>query len=383
MKHDHAHNHDHTLVKTFTVTKGAKSTVKITGEIPFEQLQKHRAAVLADMGKDVELKGFRKGHVPETMLMKHLGEMAILQEMANHALSEHYPHILEEYSLDAIGRPNIQVTKLAPENPFGFTIDLSVIPEINLPDYKKAAAEVNTTRAVVTITEKDITEAIERIQRQKLSYDRIQEKAKKKAAQDAAVKDGLSLPTPETVETDTEEDISKLPVPELTDDYVKTLGAFADVAAFKKQITEHLTQEKNNEAASKHRAALIDALVEKSTIELPDILVQSELGQMFAQMEDDLKRANLTLDGYLEHVKKTKEDMVKEWTPSAEKRAKTQLILNELARKEAITLNEDEVVKQTAQLMTQYKDADPMRVRIYIESMMRNDAVMKFLEEQK
>ncbi len=382
----HAHTHgDHShpeFLKTFTVEKGPKSTVKITGEIPFAELEKERSAALKALGQDLELKGFRKGHIPESVLVKHIGEMTILNEMAERTLAGLYPHILHEHKLDAISRPDVSITKLAPGNPFGFTLQLAVLPEVILPDYKKIAGGVNKGKEDSKLGEKDIADAIERIQRQKLSYDRLQEKAKKKEASALAMKDGLTLPTPETASDETEEDISKLPVPELTDEYVKTLGAFDSVDTFKKQITEHLEREKKEEAMSKHRALLTEALIDGSTIDLADILVQSEINQMFGQMEEELKRAGLTVEGYLEHVKKTREDMVKEWTPAAEKRAKTQLILNEISKREKIEPKAEDAQRDIDGLLAQYKDADPIRVRIYVESMLRNSEVMKFLEAQ-
>jgi len=369
-------------VKGFTITKGPKSTVTIEGEIPFEVLEKERSGALAELGKDIEIKGFRKGHVPESVLAKQLGEMTVLQEMADRVLRHFYGHILEEHHLDAIGRPTIHITKLAVGNPFGFKLEIAILPEVTLPDYTKIAHEINATKQASALTEKEVTDAIERIQRQKLSYDRLQDKARARQASEEAKKAGITLPTPETVEGEEAEDITKIPLPELTDAYVKTLGAFDSVDAFKKQVTEHLEKEKLEEALSAHRALLTDALIEGSTIDLPEVLVQSEIGQMFGQMEEELTRAGLTIDGYLEHVKKTRDDMIAEWTPTAEKRAKTQLILNEIAKKESLTPKAEDIERDAHQLLETYKDADPVRVRIYVASMLQNNEVMKFLESK-
>ena len=77
---------------------------------------------------------------------------------------------------------------------------------------------------------------------------------------------------------------------------------------------------------------------------------------------------------------KTKEDLATEWTPAAETRAKLQLVLNEIARAEDIKPDPQEVETQTAQLKEQFKDADEHRVRLYVASMLINEAVMKYLE---
>lgn len=348
----------------------------ISVEVPEETILSHREFALESMKKHVTLDGFRPGHVPEKILVEKLGEMAILTEAAEITISHLYPHIIEEEKLDPIGQPKVTITKLAIGNPLHFTLEVSLIPEVTLPDYLKLAAKENGKKSSTEVTEKDVDEAIERVLRQKMAYDRLQEKAvKRKEAMDA----GLTLPTPDTLE-DSEEDYSKIPLPELADELVATLGSFESVAQFKEQLTAHLTNEKMQEVASKHRAAITDAIVEGATIDLPDILTESELDQMFREMESDITRANLSMDDYLEHVKKTRDDLKKEWTPMAEKRAKLQLVLNEIAKQEAIEPDKESVDREVKQLMDRFKEADESRARIYVESVLRNEAVMKKLE---
>jgi FKBP-type peptidyl-prolyl cis-trans isomerase (trigger factor) len=100
-------------------------------------------------------------------------------------------------------------------------------------------------------------------------------------------------------------------------------------------------------------------------------------------MEEDLARANLKIEDYLGHIKKTREDLTKDWTPTAEKRAKLQLVLNAIAKKEDIKADPSLVDHEVSALLERYKDADEERVRIYVMSILMNDAVMKMLEEVK
>jgi FKBP-type peptidyl-prolyl cis-trans isomerase (trigger factor) len=86
------------------------------------------------------------------------------------------------------------------------------------------------------------------------------------------------------------------------------------------------------------------------------------------------------MDDYLIHIKKTKEDLTAEWKPAAETRAKLQLLLNEIAKDKEITPDAAEVETQTAQLKEKFKDADEHRVKLYVASMLMNEAVMKHLE---
>lgn len=381
---EHTHNVD--WKTDFKVETLEKSQVKISGELPFEELAAQRSKAIKHLGKSVKVDGFREGKVPEAMLVEKIGEMAILTEMAERALGHAYPHIVEAHELQVLGYPQIQITKLAPDNPLGFTATVAVVPDITLPDYKALAAEQNKAKASAAVTDTDLEQQIEQIMRQRMAYERLQQKAAKNAEpKTAAVTDATELPTPESEAQKADEafDPATAPLPELTDEYVKGLGQpgqFESVADFKAKLREHLEIEKQREATAAHRAQVTDAIIEQTKLELPEVLIDGELRQMWGQMEEDIARANMKMDEYLAHIKKTEDDLRREWRPAAEKRAKLQLVLNEIAQKENITPDETQLNEQVKQLMEQYKDADEMRVKVYVASVMTNEAVMQMLE---
>ena len=377
------HTHNINWKDAFTLEELPDSQVKITGELPYAELASERTAAIVALGKDVQLDGFRKGHVPTPVLEKHIGEMNILSEMAERAIAHSYPHILAAHEIDAIGHPQIEVTKIAPENPLGFTATVAVVPTFTLPDYEAIAKEVNLAKPTSDVTDEDLEAKIQEIQKSKRAYDRMQELSKKAEEEKAEGNDEEAKQTMEEVEKKVEKD-NDAPLPELTDEYVKTLGQpgqFENVEGFKTGLRTHLETEKAQEVAAKHRADITDAIIAKTDMTLPQILIDSEINQMFAQMEDDLKRSDLKMDDYLEHIKKTKEDMAAEWKPAAETRAKLQLILNDIAKDKDIKPDADEVNAQTEQLLERFKDADQHRVRLYVTSMLLNEATMKHLEQ--
>ncbi len=379
--------------KDFQIEKVPGSMVKITGEIPYEELEKHRAKAIKELGQNLKVDGFRPGHVPEAVVVQKVGEMTLLTEMAERAMAAVYPEILKAHEIDPIGRPEIQITKIAPGNPLGFTATVAVLPEIDLPDYKNLAREENASKSDVAVTDEDVDKQVQDILRQKAAYERLQEKTRKNAELTQTDAEETHTHADGTVHSgpahDDEgkplEDSNDLKIPELTDEVVKTLGApgqLESVADFKAKLREHLEIEKKREAEAKHRAALTDKIIAGSSFELPPILIDSEIGQMFAQMEEDIKRAGLSVDDYLNHMKKTREDLKKEWTPTAEKRARLQLVLNEIAKKESILPEKEAVEHEVKHLLEHYKNADETRVRIYVASVLQNEAVMKFLESQ-
>lgn len=365
-----------------------QGTVKITGEIPFSYLEKERSGALKELGAKVRIDGFRAGHIPEKVLMEHVGEMSLLGEMAERALAKAYPAIVRHHKLEVIGYPNLSLTKLAKDNPLGFTAIVAIMPKVTLPDFKKIAKEKNAEKESTEVTDAEVDEQVQDILRQKAAYERLQKKA---GSHDHAHDHDHDHEGHDHThdhgahEHADEKDETPLEIPELTDEFVKTLGTpgqFENVEDFKKKVREHLEIQKKEELHSKHRASITDAIIEKTEVVLPQVMIDTELNQMFAQMEEDLKRAELKIDDYLTHIKKTRDDLKKDWTPSAEKRAKLQLVLNEIAEQEKITSDAGLIDQEISGLLERYKDADEARVRIYVASVLTNEAVMKMLESQ-
>jgi len=371
-------------LKNIVIEPQEGSTVKISGEIPFSYLEKERATAVKNLGKNIKADGFREGHIPEKVIVERVGEMAVLGEMAERALSKVYPEIVKTNELEVIGYPQISLTKLAQDNPLGFTAIVAIMPEISLPDYKKIAKEKNGKKETSEVTQAEVDAQIKDIFRQKAAYERLQEKAKDTEAKtdepeththaDGTVHEGPA-----------HDDEVEVIVPKLTDELVKTLGQpgqFESVEDFKAKIREHLEMQKKQDVDSKHRAEITDAIIDETKVILPQVMIDAEINQMFAQMEGDLERAKLKMDDYLGHIKKTREDLKKEWTPAAEKRAKLQLVLNGIAEKENPEIDKGELDRQVLGLLEQYKDADEARVRTYIESVLQNEAVMRMLENE-
>ncbi|MBX4198862.1 trigger factor family protein [Candidatus Parcubacteria bacterium] len=137
-----AEKHSHKHFEGLKLEMLPDGEAQITGELTLPFLAECRTVALKALTDRIEIPGFRKGHIPESALTKHLGEMRILEEAAEVGLAEEYGHIITELKLSPIGRPHIAVTKLAPGIPLEFKILVPLEPELTLPDYKKVAKEV-------------------------------------------------------------------------------------------------------------------------------------------------------------------------------------------------------------------------------------------------
>jgi trigger factor len=373
------HSHDLDFKTIFRIEPRPGSLINITGEVPYAELEKERAAALRVLGERIRLPGFRPGRVPEAMLIKHVGETTLLSKMAELAIAHVYRRIVEAHALDPIGRPDISLAKLAPGNPLGLSITVTVVPAVSLPDYKALAGAINSKKEDVAVTEEEVDTAIANILRRQND----DEKLRKKAAASKAEAAAPAIAAPETAKEETGE--KETPRPSLTDEIARSLGTsgqFANVDDFKTKLREHLTLEKTRVAVARHRESLTDAIIAGARLELPELLVESELAQMLAQMESDLALAGVKLDDYLSRLKKTRDDLKREWRQAAERRATLQLVLNEIAKKEKVKPTPEDVEATVAAFRKRHRNADERRIRLYVASVLTNEAVLRFLEAQ-
>ncbi|MDO8483258.1 MAG: trigger factor [bacterium] len=333
-----------------------ESELEIEAEISYETLSKHRAAAIKKIAPNVSIAGFRVGHVPENILVQKVGELAILEEAAHDAIEKTLAGILGEKKITIIGEPRVSITKLAAGNPLTFKVIVSILPEVKLPDYKKIAATENAKKPEeISVSGKEVTDFIENI--------------RKGYAKSTARKNETGAPI-------------EAPLPELTDEFVKKLGDFKDVADFKTKVTENLRHEKEQKVREKKRLTLAEAVLNKTDVAVPKALIESELAKLLARFHDDITRMGMKMEDYLKHLKKSEEDLRGEWRPDAEKRGKLQLVFDTIALTEKIEAPKEAVEQEVKHLLEHYKDAEPSRTRAYVTMMMTNEKVFEFLENQ-
>ncbi len=344
------------MYEHITVTELPDSEIELTGEIPLADVARHHARALREVNDSANIPGFRRGHVPEDILIRNVGEAHIMEKTAEFAFAESYQKIIAEKNLAVLGSPHLTITKLAHGNPIGFKIKVALFPSFTLPDYKSLAKDalVNT-------------------------------RAKKKPADidvsDAEVEQMLAhFRPPLAPEEVPKGDVKgKEPSP-LTDEDVKKFGNFNDLTDFKARLKSDLLEQKKRKAREEVRGAIAERIIEKTNLPLPPVLVESELKRMFAQFQGDIERMGVSFDDYLIKIKKTKEELEKEWRPNAEKRAKMQLIWQKIAEVEHLAPSPEEVELEVKHFLEQHHDINPANARPYITELLQNEKVFAFLE---
>ena len=365
-------------IKT-NVKKLPNSEVEIEGELGAEAFELYFDKALNKIGAQVEVDGFRKGKVPQNILLSKVPEIRILEEMAEMALEEHYPQIIDNEKLDVIARPEIGITKLARNNPLGFKIKTTLMPEIKLGDYKETAksilSKVTDKEKNVEVTEKELEDTIMDIRKSR---------APKKHIAEHTHEDGTvhTEPHPDPLLKKVEGEDKEPELPEFNDDFVRSLGPFKDVEDFNTKLKENIKLEKENKLRETTRLKIIEKIIDETKIDLPEVLINVELDKILYRMESDITQMGLKFEDYLKHLNKNVDDLKKEFRTDAEKKAKLGLILNEISKIEKITADEKQVAKEVDMILEHYKEADPERARLHAENVLTNEAVFQFLENQ-
>ncbi len=349
------------LSKNVSVDRDTDSSeADITAELPASEMSKYYDEALNEAQKEAEVDGFRKGNAPRDVVESNVGQGALMQKAAEKAIQDEYPRLLEAHKISPLGQPQVTITKIAPGSDLGFRVKTAVMPSVELGDYKKAAREAlknNPLPESPEITDKEIEDVVYNLRASRALEDKKQK--------------GEEVPAPESL---TEEDL-----PELTDEFVASLGEFSDLDDFYTKIREHLKRQKTNQEQDKQWAAIVDAVIAEASIPVPQVLIDSELDKMMAQLKDDITRAGLSFEDYCTKVGKSEEDIRSEWTDNAKKRAQTQLALNAIASQESIHPDPEAVEQQAQHLMEHYGDADPERVRVFVETQLTNEKTLSFL----
>lgn len=347
------------------VNKLPGSQVELEISLPADLLVPARKKALENLSNSLNIAGFRNGHIPENIVIQTAGEGRVLDDTADIVLQEHFSEIIAQEKFDIIGRPQISVTKLALGNPIEFKATFAVLPNFELPDYKKIASSLAKASAdkeeKIEVSDKEVADVLLQIRKNKAHFDWH------KANPDHKEHNHPDLEKEENL-------------PPLDDELAKSAGNFKDLAELKEKIKENIVIEKTNRNKDKKRAEIMEELAKNTKMELPEILIESEIKKSIAQMKDDIERMKGKWEDYLTHTKKTEDDLKKDLRESSERKAKIQLIFNKIAEAEKIEPNKEILENEVKEVMKHYPEASEQNARIYVSTILQNSAVLKLLE---
>ncbi|HEX5523943.1 MAG TPA: trigger factor, partial [Pedococcus sp.] len=295
--------------------------VKLTVEVPFEELKPSLDAAYKTIGSQIQVPGFRKGHVPARVIDQRVGRGAVLQEAVNEALPQFYGQAVEENKVRPIGQPEVDVTEVPAEEgqELKFTVEVDVRPEITLPDYSTLRNEVDK----VELSDEDIDEQLTSLRERfgtLVGVDRAVETGDFVSIDlDAKIGDeeidavtGVSYEVgsgnmldgmddalagmtagetktftaplaggdregEESTVTVTVQSVKVRELPELNDDFAQLASEFDTLEELKADVTKQAERAKKFEQGVQARDRVLEQLLETIDIPVPDSIVEAEV----------------------------------------------------------------------------------------------------------
>lgn len=392
-------------------TKVSDTQAELVIEAGEEQLKKIKVITQKRLRSSVSAPGFRKGKVPLNLVEKYADDNYFKSQFLDDALTELYRHALKEHTLRPLSQPEVEIQKFVPFTEISFKVSVQVVPPIKLADYKKISKKLKVEK----VMPEEIEEVLDNL-RTRLSTKKSVERAAQNGdevvidfsgsdAKDKPVAGASGSDYPLTLGSSqfidgfeenleglkagdekrftltfpkdyqhkplankdvtfsvTVKSISEITLPKVDDDFAKKIGAFKTIKELKDDITLQLTKQKEQEAEAKLKDAIIEELVTKSKLEVPQVLVDENLETLLIDFKQNLMYRGMTFPEYLEQAGLSEEEYKKtELLPRAEQRVKTGLILAEVSNVEKIELTDEEVAVRMQVMRQQYQN-DPQMI---------------------
>ena len=416
------------------INKLEKSQIEIEFELTAEEFNMYIDKALEHLKKHVKMDGFRPGAVPKDMVEKKVGQESLLMEAGDIAVKESYLKYINENNLEPVGQPDISITKIAKGSPLMFKAKFSVLPEIKLPDYKEIAKSVKARE--VSVTDEEVNHSLNSLQkaRAKMALKNPEAKAEKgnfvhityhnkevnggKDIEDqfvlgeASMIKGFEDNIVGMKANEEKEFLLKFPVemlqkelagkegkfnvkmksvydmqlPEVSDQFAKDLGGFANVSVLKDSIKEGMTAEKKEDEKQRKRGEILAKTSQQATFEIPESIVEQEKIRLLERFKQHItSNFNMKFEEYLASIKKTETEIKESYQKEAEKRLREFLILREIGKKEHMEVSDEEVQDEISksirnQNIDDVKKIDISELKEYTRGILLNEKIFQYLE---
>jgi trigger factor len=373
-------------VKT-DVEELSPTRVKLTIEVPFEELKSSVDRAYREVARQVRIPGFRPGRVPPRIIDQRIGRGAVLEQAVQEAVPELYGKALEENDVFALGQPSVEITKLDDGKELAFTAEVDVRPKFDIPDITGMPVTVDNADVDPDQVEEYIGSLRERFASLKgadrpvetgdfVSID-LSAEVDGKAVEDAQASGisyevgsgrmldgldealvGMSVDESKTFTAElaggelsgTQADVTVKvdsvkvkELPELDDDFAQSASEFDTLGELRAGTRKQLENMRRAGQAGQARERALDALLARVDIPLPEDLVDREIAARRQSLADRLERSGNTMDEYLEATNQSAEELDAQFADDARRSVKAGFILDKLATQEELGVDQDEL----------------------------------------
>ena len=373
------------------VEKLENNMAKLTIEVPANDLEKALQSAYMKQKNKIAMPGFRKGKVPRQMIEKMYGPEIFYDDAANALIPKAYSEAYDECDLEIVSRPEINIVQIEKGKSFIFTADVATKPEVKLGEYKGLEVDKVSTRVTQKEVDAKIQEEAEKNAREVVVTDRPvadgdenypltigsgsfipgfeEQLVGAEAEKEVEVKvtfpedyHAEELKGKEAVFKCTVHEIKAKELPELDDEFASEVSEFDTLDELKTDIKAKIKEQKVNDGKRAQEDAAVDAIIESAKMDLPEAMVDTQARQMLDEFAQRMQQQGLTLDQYMQFTGMTADKMMDELRPQAEKRIKTRLVLEAIAKAENIEITDEKLDEEIAKMAEAYQmEADKLK----------------------
>ena len=384
------------------VEKLEKNMVKLTVEVPAEEVEKALNAACMKQRNSISVPGFRKGKVPRAMIEKMYGAAVFYEEAANTLMQDSYPAAVEESGVDVVSRPEVDVVQIEKGKAFIYTAEVAVKPEVKLGKYEG----VTVTKVNTKVTAAEVKEALEAERNKNARTVSVTRAAKLgdtvmidyEGSVDGVPFDGgkaenspLELGSHSFIDTFEDQlvghkageevdvnvtfpeqyhaadlagkpalfkvkinDITTKELPKLDDEFASEVSEFETLDEYKEDIKKRLEEQKATEGKRAQEDEAIAAIVEKSEMEIPEAMIRTQCEDMVNEFAQRIAQSGLSMEQYMQFSGMTIDGLMAQVRPEAETRIKTSLVLEAIVKEQNIEATDADVDAEIEKMAAMY-----------------------------
>jgi trigger factor len=397
-----------------TVEESGRHTVVVTVEVPPDEFARDLDRAYRRIGQQIKVPGFRKGHVPRRIIDAQVGRDAVMQEFIEDAIPQYYSKAVREHELAPIADPEISLERSDEGQPLVFSATVEIRPRLQLDDWREDVA--NVERPDAEVTDEDIDQFVDRLRDRFAEVETVAHPARRgdyvladirasvhgEEIPDLTLTDHLYEVGSDSIvpELDTElentsageilkfnatlperfgdragqevtfqvlvKEVKAKRLPAADDEFAKMASEFDTLEELRDDLRTKLAEAKEAEARGVFRDRLLQALVDRVDIELPERLVDHETEHRVEEATRRAERAGLTLDRVLDAQGWDELRFRSDARAHATRAIRSDLVLEAIARQEGLTVTAEEIAA-TVQDLAQALGRDPKEVAKTIE----------------
>ena len=380
------------------------------------------------VGPRTLIPGFRKGKAPRRIVENFLGRESLLNEVLDSMAPEVADRAISEQELDAFGLPRLELLDL---DPFTMKATVPLTPEVDLSHYK----DIRKDEEPVEVTEEDAEQRLDQLRHTMASWEPVDrtvsmgdmvtidalakvdgasildEKGAEffldedgtkpfpgfsqhlvEVAKDESTEFTLTIPE-DHADSDiagkeahfkaTVSEIKERVLPELDDEFAKGVrNGFDSLDDLREEVRKELVEEAEAEATRQYREAVVQALIEGTSFELPLVTIEREIEHMEEDRATVLGRINVRMDDYLQSIGKTEEEMRDEMRERAVERVRRGFVISKVAELEALEVSDEEVQERVKDVGSE-TGVEKISTSAVRESLLAEKAVDRLVEIAK